>query len=290
MSFVGKILVVFQLVLSLLFMAFAGVVYTAHMNWRNEALKQQGLLATANKNLGDKTGELETAMRDASEKILAAEQKAEKTLVDIRGLQQEVARLKAENGDLQVARTTSSQQALIAGQESVARVEEANNVRAINHELTVKRDKEMGERTRLEDENRSLQLDLEQAAVKVRQLLSEKATLMAALEANGITADVKQLATRNAPPPAVDGKIVEVKAASKKGSSELVEVSLGSDDGLKAGHQMTVYRSGLAGAQKARYLARIQIIRVDPDRSVGEVIENSRAGVIHEGDNVTTKL
>ena len=34
MSFVGKILVVVQLVLSVLFMAFAGAVQSAHVNWR----------------------------------------------------------------------------------------------------------------------------------------------------------------------------------------------------------------------------------------------------------------
>ena len=41
MHFTGKILVVFQAVLSVVFMAMAGAVYTAHMNWRDEAVKRQ---------------------------------------------------------------------------------------------------------------------------------------------------------------------------------------------------------------------------------------------------------
>ena len=34
----------------------------------------------------------------------------------------------------------------------------------------------------------------------------------------------------------------------------------------------------------------IVIINTTPDKSVGEVIENTRNGVIQKGDNVTTKL
>ena len=41
MSFVGKILVVVQLVLSVLFMSFAAAVNSAHVNWRKETIKAQ---------------------------------------------------------------------------------------------------------------------------------------------------------------------------------------------------------------------------------------------------------
>ena len=44
MHFVGKILVILVLILSIMFMAFAGVVYNAQISWRAEALKQKDLL------------------------------------------------------------------------------------------------------------------------------------------------------------------------------------------------------------------------------------------------------
>ena len=40
MSFVGKILVVVQLVLSVLFMALAGAVFSVHQNWKDKYDKQ----------------------------------------------------------------------------------------------------------------------------------------------------------------------------------------------------------------------------------------------------------
>jgi hypothetical protein len=33
-----------------------------------------------------------------------------------------------------------------------------------------------------------------------------------------------------------------------------------------------------------------EVVRAEPDRAVGRVIESSRNGVIQKGDNVTTKL
>ena len=45
MHFVGKILVVLQLILSIFFMAFAGVVYNTHVKWNEETSKQKKLVA-----------------------------------------------------------------------------------------------------------------------------------------------------------------------------------------------------------------------------------------------------
>ena len=75
MSFVGKILVVIQFVLSICFVAFAGVVYTAHMNWRDEAKKQQAAATKLQKDLSDKQSEMDNAKRDLNAKIVAADGK-----------------------------------------------------------------------------------------------------------------------------------------------------------------------------------------------------------------------
>ena len=44
MTFVGKLLVVLQLVLTVCFMAFAGAVYSYHTNWQTESIKLRGEL------------------------------------------------------------------------------------------------------------------------------------------------------------------------------------------------------------------------------------------------------
>ena len=48
------------------------------------------------------------------------------------------------------------------------------------------------------------------------------------------------------PPPPLEGRIDDYRK-EKKNSMELVEVSLGSDDGLSVGHLMTVYTIATMG-------------------------------------------
>lgn len=290
MSFVGKILVVIQFVLSICFVAFAGVVYTAHMNWRAEALKQKAAATKLQQDLSDAQQAWNNTEKNLNARIVASDQKAQEVAEEKRGLQQQVDQMKKENGDLQVARKSAAEQTVIAQEESTSRETEANNLRGINHVTTQKRDEEFAVRTKLEDQNRNQQLEIEAAKIKNKDLLGQVALLQQALEAAGISADVKELATKNSPPPVIEGKVEDIKPAKRQGASELIEVTLGSDDGLKKGHQMTIYRSGLDGKQRAKYLAKIVILHTTPDRSVGAVIESSRNGVIQKGDNVTTKL
>src|SRR5262245_5988505 len=115
MSFVGKILVVFQFVLAVLFVAFAGVVYTAHMNWRDDSIKKQGQITRLQ---ADKST-AEQALESAKSAFNAQKVELDQTIAQLdaarKGLEQQVAQMKKENGDLQVARKTASEQAVIAG-------------------------------------------------------------------------------------------------------------------------------------------------------------------------------
>ena len=78
-------------------------------------------------------------------------------------------------------------------------------------------------------------------------------------------------------PPPLDGYVRRVS------SNNLIEVSLGSDDGLKAGHRIEVFRNNL-------YLGHAIILQTDPDVSVAKVDEKSQRGLIKERDRVATKL
>jgi hypothetical protein len=290
MQFVGKILVILVLILSVMFMAFAGVVFNAQISWRAEAQRQMGLLEKETAKHKDDLADFATFKNDMNAKLVAATQQAAQVEAANKGLLADADRLKKEVGDLSVARKTATEQSLIANEEASARNEESVNLRSLNHEQAQARDAEFNLRLKLEDQLHSLQLDLDAARLKNKVLLADISTLRQALEAAGISADVKELAGRGSPPPPVEGIIQEVKAPKRQGASELVEISLGSDQGLKKGHEMTVYRSGLNKGAQGKYLAKILIVNTYPDKAVGRVIEGSRNGVIQKGDNVTTKL
>ena len=68
--------------------------------------------------------------------------------------------------------------------------------------------------------------------------------------------------------PSVDGLVSQVKQTA---GAQLVEVTIGADDGLKQGNTVEVYRG-------SRYLGRIEILKTSPDRAVGRVDRAIPAG------------
>lgn len=289
MHFVGKILVVLQLVLSVLFMAFAAVVYNVHETWRAKATTLQATITKQTSDLNKATQDFQAFKGVMEAQVKAADDKAKGLDAQYQGQLAEVARLKKEGADLAVARKTAAEQASVAGDESASRVEESTNLRQLNHALSLARDADLELRTKLEDRIRALELDNETATKKNRELVRSVSILQQALTAAGIEADPTLLASKGSPPPRVEGIIQATIPPKRQGAGELVEISLGSDDGLKKDHEMTVFRAGGKGGPP-RYLATIKIIKTTPDKAVGQVIENSRNGVIQKGDHVSTKL
>jgi hypothetical protein len=78
-------------------------------------------------------------------------------------------------------------------------------------------------------------------------------------------------------PPKVEGVVLEVS------DKDLIEISIGKDDGLKEGHSLEVFRGNT-------YIGRIVIRRTAPDRAVGQIIKELQRGQIKRGDRVSTKL
>lgn len=86
--------------------------------------------------------------------------------------------------------------------------------------------------------------------------------------------------------PSPDRQLPKMEGLILTVASGIVEISLGSDAGLRAGDRLDVYRSDKG---VSTYLGRIQIIEVTPDRSVGKILPG-REGEIRKGDRVTTPL
>ena len=68
MTFVGKVLIVVQVVMSLCFMAFAGAVYVTHENWKTKYEDSEQRIAQLNKAKSDIEANLSQA-RDEKARI-----------------------------------------------------------------------------------------------------------------------------------------------------------------------------------------------------------------------------
>jgi DNA repair exonuclease SbcCD ATPase subunit len=122
---------------------------------------------------------------------------------------------------------------------------------------------QLNQATSLRDE---LQERNTQAALQI-------AKMKMVMDANGLTVDslVSHI------PPKVEAVVLEVS------DKDLIEISIGSDDGIKVGHAMEVYRDNT-------YLGRIIIRRVSGDRAVGQIVKELQRGQIKRGDRVSTKF
>ena len=86
---------------------------------------------------------------------------------------------------------------------------------------------------------------------------------------------------RGKAPPQIDGVVT---AAVEHG---LVEVSLGSDMGLRKGHLLEVYRS--SGGQST-YVGRIEVVQTGPDKSVCKIDPKFQNSNVMVGDRVASKI
>jgi hypothetical protein len=80
--------------------------------------------------------------------------------------------------------------------------------------------------------------------------------------------------------PTVEGVVSKIE---RKAGGQLVEVTIGADDGLKAGNTLEISRG-------AKYLGRVEIIQTSPDKAVGRVDRKFQQGQIQEGDRVATRI
>ncbi len=283
MTLVGKIFTVLIFVMSICFMTASVMVFATHKNWKDYATNT---VATPGKTIG-----------------------LEKQLVDLRilenNLKDELERYKRKLEEERVARRAvlGSLNARLTKSETEQRAKDLEygslyaDLSKVSEEykltqlrLTTLETAIAGTRLKLRDTEADLDDkfaavvkltdDLNQAnglqvSLKERnnQLAFQVTQMKLVMDANGL--DVRSL-VRHIPLP-VTGIVLAVN------SSDLVEISIGSDDGLKSGHILQVYRGNT-------YLGQITIRTTGPDRAVGQIDKKLQRGQIRKGDNVTTKL
>lgn len=92
------------------------------------------------------------------------------------------------------------------------------------------------------------------------------------------------------PPPRVKSGIGQGKISAIGADGRLMQISIGSDDGLKIGQSLDVFRPG-NGTERPLYLGTMTLTRVDPQASLGQyksVPSLDRRPKI--GDEVTSEL
>jgi hypothetical protein len=290
MNLVGKIFTVVILVLCLVFMALAMAVYTAQRNWREVVMLQKSEL-TPGKTLGLKW-QLEEAKalnenlnndKAKLEKDIKAEQAARQQALSRLQTELEIARkdrksLEAGRADLEKDKRDSVA-AMNATQKNLTDFrQELDKQRTGLLQAQQDRDKHFNKVVELTDQLNQAVNDKELLRKRTLELAKDLKKADEALQWNGIN---KNANFKNAKPPQVDAVVTSVLGDG------LIEISLGSDAGLREGHQLEVYRTG--GGQNT-YVGRVKVVRTDPSKSVCKVDPNFQNSNIMENDRVASEI
>ncbi len=279
MTILGKFFTVLVFVMSSVFMAFAVMVFVTHKNWRDYATSTDVNRPGLEQKLQQQIGLVEQLQRELQQSLnsLAAEQAARRYAISV--LQTKMTQL-----DRSLTESEQKLSALLAthGVDSqslnsntnrlTALTEQVEKLRAENRDAQLARDEEFLRVVALTDELNQANGTKIRLEERGKQLAGQVTQLTHILKVNGIAMDYPP---KNEPPK-LYGRVKAVKG-------DLIEISIGMDDGLKEGHELDIYRD-------TKYVGRVIIRKVTPDASVGQIIPKFMQDRVREQDNVTTKF
>ena len=273
MTLVGKIFTVLIFVMSLVFMSFSIMVFATHTNWKGqaEALKQK---LTQEQQLHNQA----KVEHENTKRVLALEQASRRHALA-------VAQTRLTQGQLQLEQQANllNQRESQLNDATVAVKSAEERLTALEAEiLKARQDLKLAQQERddnflkvveFTDKLNQSEATREQLGTRNSQLVNQIADMDRVMQKHGLT--VNSLVSHI--PPKVEGIVMDIS------DSDLVEISIGHDDGLKVGHTLDVFRGNT-------YLGRIIVRKTAPDRAVGEIVKELKRGQIKKGDHVTTKL
>ena len=272
MKLVGNILTVLILLMSAFFFAVAIMTVSTHRNWKEAATSLQDELSTVTAKLNQaKTGTDQKERSIVAEKVARAQQLAQ--------LESQLASQQAEVDDLSKLLTDET----IISKERLARMEQAEaraaqldrqnkslterNVQ-LNKEVATSYEKltdltnttfELG--TRIEELD-AINKDLSASVAKSARIFKRLN-----IDENQLTSDIAPL----------------VNAVVVRTEGPRFAVMAGSDDGLREGHVLDIYRADT-------FVGRGVVREVQNDLAVLETVREFMQAAVKEGDNVTSKF
>jgi cell division protein FtsB len=287
MNLVGKIFIVLIFIMSLVFMSFVVAVYATHTNWRDIVMNSE---ARPDKPLGLKPQleQQKARNQELSDQLDKLKQQVESEKAAKR---QQLAKLETENDELkkqrdqqekELAKLVQAERDAVAAMDATQKTAAAlrTEVDGLREEIRTTqkdRDEQFKKVVDLTDSLHQTVNQFKAAQDRSKQLAADYAQALAVLR----RFDLKPDRAYDEVPPKVDGVVAAVT------SGGLVEVSIGSDDGLNQGHKLDVYRIGQGAST---YLGRLEVTTVQPDKSVCKILPEFQKGQIQVGDRVASKL
>lgn len=290
MNLVGKIFVFLIMLMSVCFSMLAVGVYMAQTNWRERVLltkEEQAKPGNASKPIGLKW-QLEDAKKKTTELEAKKDDLEKQYKTQLATKQQRIIVLESEKTVLAAQHQEaikSRGELLVIHEGKLAEVQAAQEklnalrkqVEELKEEVKVARtkiDEQFGQIVVQTEVNHQLQNQVRTAKERNDGLTIE----LAKADRKLASLDVKRDDPIDAGiPPAIDGVVTGVRVVDR---DIYVQLSIGSDDGIMIGHPLELFRG-------TTYLGKVNVIRTEPDKSVGRV--EGAKGQIQVRDRVESR-
>ena len=272
MKLVGNLLTALILVMSVFFFVVSLMTVSAHRNWKEAASTLQKEYDGLNNKLkAAKAGSLQQEQSIVAEKVARAQQLAQ--------LESQLAALVTELNDLSKQlsdETTISKERLARMEQAEARVAQLDRQNKTLSDDNVKKNKEIAtayeKLTDLTNQTFELSTRIDELSTTNEDLsaavaVSNKIFDRLGIDENHLTADIE---------PLVDARVVRT-------DGNFFAVMAGSDDGLREGHKLDIYRGDT-------FVGTGVVRSVENDLAVLETLREFMQASVKEGDNVTSKF
>ena len=283
MTFTGKLLVVVNFLLSLMFMGFALFVYNTRVIQKANLDKKDEAITGLKKEV---TNEKEGRAQDVA-KLQNDNQALKKNIDRLNQQYQDLTKsseqLKKDGSRAKTEVTGSTTTEKLMAAELSARNEEIKRIYELRDKLLRDNGTLVKEKADVNDQLALVKSQFKDLKERNEEVVgSLKKLEKFVVDRVGKMPDLAELndTSVNKMPPDVEGKVLKVDRDGK-----LVQLSIGQDDGIRVGHVMEVWRT----TPDAKYVGQIRITAAEASTAIGSPI--SGTGVpIRVSDNVGSKI
>lgn len=283
MTFAGKILVLLNLIMSFIFMAFAVMVYQSRIDMKGKLDAANQQVAVEKKKTADMETDkqnLEKQLQDKNADLQKSESENARRLGEQKTQIEQLRSSVARSRDEAASALAASQ---VANTELTQRKQEVDRLREYRDKLLTDNRNLVNERTKLTDQLAQSNNQLSLASTRNNQLVEqlERWTTYVRRVKGSLPAEeeLEQMEGPGAPTPDVEGIVTRVDQANK-----FVELSIGADDGIKNNNVLEIWRT----KPEPKYLGKLKVVMTENTKSVAKPI--SVSGPIQVNDRVGARI
>ena len=282
MNLIGKIFVVAIVLMSVLFMWLAMAVYSTHKNWREAYNAVQQQYTQRNAEYSKLDSKYNTDIAELQRQIDVAQNEIANLQSDRTSLVAQRDDLATEINDLKQERRDATA-AVSSTQANAERLASSNTV--LQKEIITAQEaaddsfaKTVAATATLHDTEAKLNVASEMLAAVTEQV----AGMAEVMRNEGLDPAMRVGDSK----PRVEGYVSTIR---RRAGDETIEITIGSDDGVKPEHTVEIFRSSENPSQ-TKYLGRAIVLSTNGDRAYARIIPELKKGQIQEGDRVATRF